>query len=83
MAILNQQKSTFVPVVRIVNIIFFYFFSFVELARQFHVLVRFSFCKMTRRAMIFLKIVIFLKKHPFSYKIAFSTLQIPKEFWWH
>ena len=55
MAILNQQKSTFVhvPVVRIVNIMFFYFFSFIELARQFHVLVRFSFCKMTRLAMIF------------------------------
>ena len=65
MAILNQQKSTFVPVVRIVNIIFFYFFSFVELARQFHVLVRFSFCKMTRLAMIFLKIVIFFKKTSF------------------
>ena len=59
MAILNQQKPTFVPVVRMVNTIFSNFFSSVELARQFHVLVRFSFCKMTRLAMIFLEIVIF------------------------
>ena len=88
MTILNQQKSALVPVVRLVNTIFFYFFSFVELTRQFHVLVRFLFCKMTRLAMIFLKILIFFKniffrvKSPFLPSISqknFVVLNFPKE----
>ena len=83
MAILNQQKSMFVPVVRIVNIAFFYFFFFCRASPPISCACTFFILQNDKTCYDFSENSDFLKKHPFSYKIAFSTLHIPKEFWWH